>query len=145
MGNLTNISAAIQTILSGVQQSGADAFVDVVEYPSNQFDGFPSVTIVPADIKSQLMTVQENFRTYAFEVAIYVSVANLGNMESEFIVMRTLVDAVLDALDQSIDLNDACDFLVPVPMKWTTGKSGSGDALIAPIFVQAQKLVEASS
>lgn len=141
MDNFTAISNEIGEILYAIQQNGADAFVQVLEYPTNQFTGFPSVTIVPADVRSELMTVVENYRTYAFEVAIFVSVANTGDMSAEFGVMRTLVETALDALESSIDLNGVADFLVPVPMRWEVRQTGTGDALIAPIHVQAQKLV----
>ncbi len=141
MSNFSSISSSLVTILSGVQQNGQNAFVQVLDYPTLQFTGFPSATIVPDGVSSsQFATVIQNRRSYAFQVAIFVSVANPTDMSVEFAVMRILVDSVLDAIEKTTDLGGLVNWIVPTPMKWQVVSNGaSGQLLAAPIQFTAEK------
>ena len=139
MSNFVAISAKLKTVIAGVQQASSAAFVDVLENPTGQFNGFPSATIVPTDVSSIYATVNQNRRSYGFEVALFISIGNTGDVATAFAQMRVLADSVLDALEQTIDLGGIVNYLIPVPMRWSIEASDSGDVLVAPIQITAEK------
>ncbi|MDQ0672939.1 hypothetical protein QFZ36_000500 [Pseudarthrobacter siccitolerans] len=141
MSNLSTISNEIKTIVEGVQQSGSAAFTEVVEYPTNEFEGYPAASVVPTAVESTVFTSTQNQRAYGFMVELYYNV-DQNNWASAFDIMRDLVDAVLDALDQSEDLNASCDFLKAVPMEWTLQEAGQGLVLATEIRLAAVKDVD---
>jgi len=138
MSNFTTFSTQIKTVLQAVQQSGSAAFVDVLEYPSNKFTGFPSATVVPSDVQSDYATVKQNRRRYVFNVYLYYSLEN-SNQATAYTNMRILIDTVLDALDKSNDLSGNADFVTPVPMQWGVQETESGVCLVAPVNVICEK------
>lgn len=141
MSNLSTISNEIKTVLEAVEQSGSPAFHEVVEYPTNEFEGYPAASVVPTSVESTVFTSTQNQRAYGFMVELYYNV-DQNNWAAAFDVMRDLVDAVLDALDQSEDLNASCDFLRAVPMEWTLQEAGQGLVLATEIRLAAVKDVD---
>lgn len=142
--NFTAISAKLKALVTTVQVASSSAFVDVLENPpeAGGFTGFPSATIIPADVQSAYATVQQNARVYGFYIYIYYELEGSGDSTpnaTAFSNMRTLVDGVLDAIERSVDLGGVCDILKPVPMAWYEQDTATGLALVAPIHVMAQK------
>lgn len=147
MGHLNDLSAEIKTVLQAVQVSGAGAFVEVLERAGNQFNGYPSATIVPGETDSDYATVKQNDRTYVFMIYIYESLENLDDTGSSpdtaWENVRLIIDGVLDGLDNSDDLNNKADFVRPVPMQpFETEVGTSGVVLVAPIRVECVKSVD---
>lgn len=141
MGHINTISAEIKTILTAVQSGGSAAFVEIAEYPTNEFTGYPAASITPSEVQSDYITVAQNQRGYGFMVELYHGLDNEA-WATAFTNMRNLVDLVLDALDQSIDLNAKCDFLRAVPMEWTIQEAGQGLVLAVAIHLVAVKDVD---
>lgn len=145
MGHLNTLSGEIKNVLDAVQISGNDVFVQVLESASNQFTGFPSATIVPGETGSDYATTVQNERTYTFYIYIYLSIEALDAAETatQWDNVRDIIDLVLDGLDNSNDLNNACEFLRPVPMQpFETAVGGSGAVLVAPIRLQCVKSID---
>jgi hypothetical protein len=141
MGLLNTLSTEINTILTGVQVAGSPAFTEVVEYPTNEFPGYPAASITPSEVQSDYITVAQNQRGYGFMVELYYGL-DQDSWPTAFTNMRDLVDATLDALDQSIDLNGKADFLRAVPMEWTIQEAGQGLVLAVAIHLVAVKDVD---
>src|SRR5215217_5381759 len=125
MGHLSTFSAQIKTILQALQLSGSTAFVEVLEYPTNEFSGMPAALITPAPAPSEILTVAQNLRSYGFAIDMFVGVDQEANWDTPFTTMRDLVDAVLDALDKSNDLNGTADILQAAPLdEWLPVEAG---------------------
>lgn len=138
MGHFASLSTAIKNVLTPIQQGGAAAFVDVQTIPTLQFKGYPAVTVVPADNLSDYANVVQNLRTYVFDIDIYYDIpqqAGIGGYDKAFSVMLILVDSVLDAIDNSNDLNNTADFVRPAPSVWSIVQTSAGSALNARITV----------
>jgi hypothetical protein len=142
MGLLNTLSTEIKTILTGVQVAGSPAFTEVVEYPTNEFPGYPAASITPSEVQSDYITVAQNQRGYGFMVELYYGLDQETDWQVAFSNTRDLVDATLDALDQSIDLNGKADFLRAVPMEWTIQEAGQGQVLAVAIHLVAVKDVD---
>lgn len=149
---MQNMSGAIKYVLEQIQLDSAPAFADVEEFPTTEFSGVPAATIIPSDNTSDYSSVTENMRTYAFYVDLYYPIqSSEGGYQNSFTIMRQLVDACLDAFDNSNDLNlnnqfgssydTICDFLRPTPSSWAMVETGSGDMLTARITLQCAKVV----
>lgn len=138
MGNITNFSTQIKTLVESVQQSGSAAFVEVVEYPTNEFTGYPAASITPSEVASDYATTAQNQRAYGFMIELYHGI-DQETWATAFTNMRNLVDAVLDKLDQSIDLGGTANFLRAVPMEWTIQEAGNGLVLAVSIHLVAVK------
>lgn len=141
MGNLNTITSEVVDILGTVVLSGEGAYHEIVTYPTNEFSGYPAASIVPAATPSDYITVAQNQRSYGMSVELYYPL-DQNNWQTAFDTMRDLVDATMDALDQSIDLNGKCDFLRAVPMNWTIQMAGQGHVIAAEILLAAVKDVD---
>lgn len=143
MGNMANISGALVTVLTNIQQEGAAAFADIRPYPTLQMNGWPAATVTPADNLSEYESITENFRTYVFDVDLYYQIQqdSNGGYNTAFTTMLLLVDSVLDAIDNSNDLGNNCDIIRPAPSVWGMVQTSAGSALTAKVTVQCGKLV----
>lgn len=140
MGNLNTINNELKSILSSVQLSGHAAFAEVTDHPTNKFSGYPAVSILPAPVPSQYATVAQNQRAYGFSIDMYVGIDQEPDWTAITGTMRDLVDAVLDALDQTIDLNATCDLMNATGVQsWQTIEAGQGLELWSAITVVAKK------
>lgn len=137
MGAYKDIRAEIVTVLQAVQLSGSAAFVSVSTNPTAKFTGYPAATVVPAEVTSEYSTVAQNERSYAYNIHLMFPVQ--GGWANAVDTMLDLMDACLDALDQTIDLNGKCDFLRAMPSQWDIEKSGEDLLLIATLQAIAVK------
>lgn len=137
MGTLNSIVTQLKTLVGAIQYSGSTAFVDVKSYASNNFEGYPSVTIVNAEVESTYDTQAQNLRTYNIYVYIYENLELLDD-DAAWDRIRDLQDSVLDAIDRSLDLAATADFVRPTASQPFEGFSSTGGKLlIAPITVRA--------
>ncbi len=141
MGHLNNFSTTIKNRLTALQASGAPAFVEVVEHPTNEFPGYPAATVTPREVASEFITVAQNQRSYGFTLDLYYTLDG-NDWAAAFAVMRDLVDLVLDDLDRSIDLDGVCDFLKAAPMEWTIQPAGQGLVLSVEIVLAVIKDID---
>jgi hypothetical protein len=137
--NFTPLSAAIVNVLQGIQQDGAPAFAEIVTYPTTQFAGTPSASIVPSSNTSDYATTVQDLRSYIFEIYLYLDVASDGSgMAVVFPQMLLLVDSVTDALDMSNTLNGTAQIVIPTPSEWALVESADSVLLAATIRVTAK-------
>jgi len=76
---------------------------DVFDYEKIQTDTDPYAIIVPSGNESDFGTTEENVRTYAFKVMVFVSRKIRSEKEAER-VMRTLIDSIIDDYDKDYTL-----------------------------------------
>lgn len=140
MGNLNTINTSLKSILTSIQLSGQPAFAEVTDIPTNKFAGYPAVFIAPAPVPSQYATVAQNQRAYGFGLDLYIGIDQEADWSAATATMRDLVDAVLDAIDKSIDLNGACDLMNATGVEqWMPSEAGQGLALWAALTIVAKK------
>ncbi len=132
---------AVVTILETVELSSEPAFAQVATAPISNYTGTPAATVVPAEIGSEYLNVSENLRAYGFNVHLHMPLNREESWGEEIDTMLDLVDGVLDALDQSRDLNGAADFIEAVPMEWDVVQGSSDLELLATIHIVAKKSV----
>lgn len=137
MGNYSNIRGEIVSILEALQLSGGDAFVAVSTNPTAKFSGWPAATVVPAEVEAEYSTNAQNKRSYGFNV--YLQFAVKDSWETAIDTMLELIDACMDALDQTIDLNGKANFLRAVPATWDLETSAQDLVLVATLHVVAVK------
>lgn len=121
MGYFVDLSTAIVTVLQGVTVNG-DTFKDIQEFPTIIFNGYPAVTVAPSDNESDYSSTVENERTYVWYIDCYYPIedpTSANGYASAFATMRVLMDAVLDALDNSNSLNGAAQIIKPAPSVWS--------------------------
>lgn len=83
--------------------SGAD--FQVFKYPTQQFDRFPAVVIVPEEGDSEWETNTLDERNYPFDVKIYYDTKNTGK-ETALDNLMNLVDDILDTFATDRQLSD---------------------------------------
>lgn len=141
MANYKTIRDEVISVVSSVQQAGSSAFAEVTGTVKEQFSGYPAATVIPSEVQSEYLTVAENMRQYGMSVHIHYGIASADDWGDSLDVMLDLVDAVMDALDQTVDLNGKCDFLQAVPVTWDVAQTGQQIELIGTIQLVASKRV----
>ena len=137
MGNISNLSSEIASVLEGIQQDSSSAFADVEQYPTTTFTGSPAATVAPSDIASDYATVVQDLRTYSFVVDLYYPVEDVGvGVANAFTQMSILLDTTLDAFDNCNDLNNNCQILRPTPGNWSLIETSFGTAVTARITLK---------
>jgi hypothetical protein len=92
------IKDALVTLLSGLSLNGEPAFTAVKGNPRGEFDGFPSVRVLPGDQSTDKGAVGQNDRTVNYIVSTHVPTTATG---TEFDYMYDLTDLIIDSLDQA--------------------------------------------
>lgn len=141
MGKYRDIRDQIVTIVGGVQQAASNAFVQVLTKPTTKFTGYPAAVVLPDGIDSRYITVAQNQRGYGVTIYMYYPI-DQENWATAINTMLDLVDAVLDALDQSVDLSGKADFLQAVPLMWDVQEATTGKTLVGSIHAVAIKDVD---
>lgn len=108
------IKDGLVEIIAAIQLDGQAAFTEVKGHPRGQFDGFPSVRVLPGDQLTQKESFSENERTVAFTVRTHLPATNDG---SEFDHMYKLTDLIIDTLD-SADFYGQLDAALPDVGAW---------------------------
>jgi hypothetical protein len=93
---------SIRDILKTKLQS-ISSVQEVVEYPTEEFNGYPAVVIGFNDMESSFETTSENKRIYNFNIHIIENITNSNVKEARRIVEET-IDDVIEALDQDQQL-----------------------------------------
>lgn len=90
------IRDAIIALVEPLQLDGQPAFVEVKGHPRGEFNGFPSVRVLPADQTSEKAAYGSTDKTVNLSVRTHVPTAEDG---SEFDYMYKLTDLIMDALE----------------------------------------------
>lgn len=136
--SLVTEQTEIKAILEAVQVDASNVFHQVLTAPPEsaaEYTGFPSAHFVYNSYESTYSTNEENRRVANWDIFIYSLTQTLDN-EAHFTKMYKIIDATVQALDESCDLNNACDFVIPVPGEVDRVVSDSGVALVAQIRLQ---------
>lgn len=138
-GNFTTISAAIVSVLEGIQQAESSAFAGVYNYPTIQSSaGNPFATVAPSDSPSNYLNIAQNLRNYTFQVDLYYAIeADSEGYSTAFSNMMVLVESCLDAIDNSNSLNGTAQIVKPAPSVWGVVQASPGPLLTARINVVA--------
>jgi hypothetical protein len=139
MGAYKDIRDKVIDVITAVQQAGQPAFAEVAGTIKEQFTGYPAATIVPGNVQSEYLTQAENMRAYGLNVFIHYPIASEDDWGDAFDKMIDLVDASMDALDQTVDLDGVCDFLSAVPLSWDVAQTGQQLELVATLQIVANK------
>lgn len=98
-----DIRDALISVIAPIQRDGEPAFTEVVGYPGDQFDSYPSVRVLPLDIDNQKSAFNQVDRHVAFTIRTYLPAKDDG---SDFDQMYELTDLLIDSLDEA-DQSDA--------------------------------------
>ena len=136
-GNFSTLSAQIVATMQAIQQDGANAFAAVLPYPTvESTNGFPLCTIVPSDSPSSYLTNIQNLRSYVFFCDAYYPIEDsYGGYENAFTNMLSLVESMLDAVDNSNGFNGTSQITVPSVGSWSMTQSSVGTLLDGRITV----------
>lgn len=137
MGKFNEIKAALKDIVTAIQYDGHDAFVDVETWGTNDFSGYPSVTIINAETNSEYHTTTQNLRTYVTYVYIYMNLEQT-DAEQAWEVLADLQELIIDAIDHTENFAGTTDFVRPsavMPVETNAGEGGK--LLVAPVKVEA--------
>lgn len=89
----------IDTLLESLTDGGNAIFQEVSLDPKAEFSGYPAAFIAPSENAGDYETNKENERVYAFVITILYETKKKTNAQA-FSALRSLVDTVIDALDQ---------------------------------------------
>lgn len=99
------VNDKIKTLLDAVTRIQA-----VYEYPTEEFDGFPSATVTPSENASDFETTTENTRMYGYIIRLFQDIPTAAIDGEEplpyaFRVLRQTTDDVLDKFDKDPTLS----------------------------------------
>lgn len=78
---------------------GISSIQEVADYPNDEFNGYPAVTITSARNEGEFETTTENKRTYVFKVFVLQKCDNeIGEQKA-----RNIVDEVVDDIIETFD------------------------------------------
>lgn len=122
------IKNALISVLAGIQLDAGggpeNAFVQVVGDTSTEFDGYPSIRVMPGELDTQKASVAENERTVSFDLYVHLPLeANPATEAATYDRMYDLTDLIIDALDEG-------DY---------QGALNQADPTIKTYFLEAQK------
>lgn len=132
---LNTQKVAIKAILEAVEVAAATVFQTVKTAPpdsSTEFDGFPSAYFVYDNYESDVVTNEENRRTANWAIYIF-SYSKTLSKEAHYDKLYEIIDATVQAFDESYDLNGTADFAIPTPGEINSVDTDSGVGLLAEI------------
>lgn len=119
-----------------------DSTWNIYDGPQTDFKGTPAAVLIPLPgPESVFETYGQNKRGYGYGVLLVMDTEVTGYLTSRQ-NMRLIVDGVLDALDRSNNLNQTVDILKATSMKWTEEESALGVSIVAPLEINAVKLIQ---
>lgn len=140
---INDIKAKIKDKLEAI-----DLIAEVNGYEKVGFDSNPAVNITVGGNDSDFWSVATNERAYRFTVRVFIPLK--GNPATEDAdnskeqteeTMADVVDAIIDAFDKDMTLDDAVDYLKAAPSEWGYVESGEGWLRTADIKLQANKFI----
>ena len=132
---IAEIATALQSTLLAVQLDGSSLFTEVKAAPpkdNDDFADFPACSFYYDTTDSAYSTVSANRRDVEFSIWIYGIWQN-KTLTDQYATMYAMIDAVLDALDNSNDLGIDTIIVRPVPAELNRVQIERGDGLMARI------------
>ena len=77
---------------------------DVYAYEKIETDSDPFAVIVPSANDSSYQTTEENVRTYAFKIMVFVSRKLRSEQQADEVAME-LIDSIMDDIDKDYDFS----------------------------------------
>lgn len=106
MGKSRSIKDALVQVLSEIQNGDEPAFVEVTDSTSKDFEGHPSVRVLPNYIENNKGSMSQNDRDVWFQVVVHLKLEDVTKVQSETIdQMYDLTDLIMDTLDEA-DFNN---------------------------------------
>lgn len=99
MGLSRKIKDALKEVLEDVEYKGQPAFVAVKGSPDDEFDGYPSIRVLPGDQASERSTQSQNDQTVRYIVRTHVEYGS--DSEAAFDHMYDLTDLIIDTLNEA--------------------------------------------
>lgn len=134
---IIGVSGAVQTLLNGLSDPD---FVNVIPAPESEdskFTGYPSARHFYQGTEPSYATVTQNRRVIEHSVFIYL--LYVGKTEEEKWANATdKLDKVIQAFDESVDLNGACDIMRPTPGRLSKVSVANGEALVAELTLYCE-------
>lgn len=141
------LSTAIVAIIQGSGIADIKT-TNVFGYPKSRFDGYPAITVYPAqNVDTSFADTQRNRRTYVFSIRVYQERAERGEEAAERI-MRGLVDSLVTLFDANPYLNasiidddstgtlEGRGFCRPIPSSWAFIQGEQTDTRVAEILLE---------
>lgn len=144
-GQARKIRDAVMTILSGIQYNGEPAFVDVVSSATDQFDGYPSVAVLPNGQTSINADNVSYEHTIKFASIMFFELSDPDVVSSaQYDHMLDLSDLIHDAVEQADNSNelDAIDptisnfMMNATNFTWTVATGTVGSMLLAELDIE---------
>ena len=144
------ISEYLVTLIKGLKDAEDHAlFGMVVDYEPKElkFESYPYGYLVPQDQPADYATTSQNDRREGFSLYICIPLEDEGLPRDEaFDNMRTLTDAVRNAVDETEDLGGlVADSgkskvfgVVPVTSGWTIVETSTGETLVSRLDIIAK-------
>lgn len=140
---ISGVSTNVQALLADMSQ-----LVTVIPHPPSKdvnFDGYPSAAHYYAGTQSNFATVTQNRRQIQYTIELYLVVNTETTPADEFAQAYSLIDAVVDMIDESVDLSSqilslspACQWVRPVPSTLERIETAEGVGLLATINLIAE-------
>lgn len=97
-----DIKNALVSLLQAVQLDGETAFTEVRGHTRGEFNGYPSIRVLPLDVSNEQGAQSQMDKTVAFSVRTHLPIGD----GSEFDRMYILTDLILDTIDQADNDDD---------------------------------------
>ena len=134
----SSITTAIQTSLEAIRDGNKVVFKDILDYATNKFNGFPTITIYSTDMGSEFASSAENLRMYKFDIVIYLKDATPASWRRA----RVLQELVANQLDKSGDLGRNDWILMPAVVSEVVAETiGNGEHIKATISVIVKSII----
>lgn len=144
-GMSRRIKDALVAILSGLEYQGETAFVSVLDNTRGEFDGYPSLRVLPGELSSESSDSADMDHTVEYAAIMHFKLQTTDEIESEtYDRMYDYTDLIMNTLEQAdtrrtlseID-PDIQSWMLSVPnARWFVGQSASGALLLCNVVVQ---------
>ena len=143
MGQITTVLDKLITLVQGVQYSSDTAFVDVLDYPTSDFNGYPTAIVMLQDGDSEFSTNQSYQRTDTFAIHIIVMIEDSG-LTPKNAVRRVydLMESTMDTIDKDPTLTGSVLHLLPSTGGVTIDSISSGLVARGVVNVRATYLFD---
>ncbi|WOI85994.1 hypothetical protein [Rhodococcus qingshengii] len=146
MSKTRKIKDALKQVLSGIEYEDEPAFIEVVGSTDGEFEGYPSVRVLPERIDNAKGAMGQNDREVNFKAIVHMRLES-GDAIQEHTIdhMTDLTDLIMDALDQG-DYLDTLDDIDPdigtyimkaTDAVWDVIDSSAGAILLLVVSISA--------
>ena len=116
MADFSTLKTQLLSIIQELSEWDSD---NSVSYPIKieDMNEDPFLVVIASENRNEFATTSENRRTYQFTITIFVGIGSRNEQTAES-VLTTLVDNIIDQIDNNTTLNDNALFTQAVPSSW---------------------------